>query len=440
MPSTSTLRVCFLSALLLAGGARAEQSSPQGLRWSGGAGLPEAGRPSAVWGVVLAWGDLHPTPERLDWSSADRTLSAIDRAGREAVPILAPRHPASPRTDLASEYAKALRDPSRPRARDWLPPDLDAWLAFVRAVVGRYGPAADPALLQRPVRSWQLTEEFPGGWAGSDEELSRFFRATAQSIHEADPAARVILPALCSDDLALFAFADGAIAGGECIVGRGRFVRRAIEKNLRVQAERDRYIRVLEALQGTYDAVDVHLVVRLEYIEPCLGWVRSALDGAKSRAAIVSSRGGGPVVEAGETMDPTALRRRAVLHAATALACGASEIAWDWDPPHAATGEGAGRIALSDSSEAAADWERMASKLEGPGEWTVVRGGAGVRFRHGDAWIGIAWAEGPGEIAWSGEGRIRLVESDGTDRGQLESRDGAWTFSVDRLPVFLLPP
>lgn len=411
-----------------------------GLRWNGGAAVPGTESPSRVWGVVLAWGDLQPTPDRIEWASADRALAAVDRAGREAVPVLAPRHPASPRTDLAAEYAKALRDPSHPRLRDWLPPDIEAWLAFVRAAVARYGPAADPPRLGRPVRSWQLTEEFPGSWAGTDEDLARFFQATARAIREADPAARVILPALSSDDVALFAFADGAIQGGECVVGRGRFVRRAIEKNLKVQAERDRCKRVLEALKGTYDAVDVHLVVRLEYVPPCLAWVRSVLDRAGVRAAIVSSRGGGPVVDAGETLDPTAHRRRAVLHAATALASGASDVAWDWDPPPATSGEGLRRIALSTSTEAAADWERMASMLEGPGERITVRGGSGVRFRRGDSWVGVAWADGAAELGWPGDGGVHLVEGDGSGRGQVEARDGAWTFRVERLPVFLLPP
>lgn len=418
-----------------------------GLRWSGGVALPRAEAPGRVWGVVLAWGDLQPTQEEIAWERADRLLEAVDQAGWEVVPVLAPRHPSSPRTEYASEYAKALADPARPRVRDWLPPDLDAWTAFVRAVVGRYGPpsrtaagsrADAPPRLERPVRAWQLAEVYPRGWAGSEEELVRFLQATAAAVREADPSALVILPAIESDDVALFAFADRVLSGAECRVGRGRFLRAAIEKNLRVLAERDRLARVLAGAKGSFDAVDVHLVVRHEYLGPCIAWVRGLLDRFGVSARIVSSRGG-PAIDAGEEGDPLALRRRVVLHAATVLASGASEVAWDWDPPPAVEREALRAIALSENRDAAQDWGRAASLLSGQGAPVAVEGGTGFRFVRGGSWIGVAWADEPAEVFWPGEGEVRLRASDGAELGSVRARDGAWTFRVDRLPVFLLP-
>jgi hypothetical protein len=139
-----------------------------------------------------------------DWSSVDPAVAAAARRGLTVLPFLygTPRWIASKPTTLPVDSARARR----------------AWLAFVGAAVGRYGPGGEfweehapsnaavnyvPAVPRPvPVRTWQVWNEanfFYFAYPASPSRYAKLLKLTYKEIKADDPIAKVVLSGLFGD-------------------------------------------------------------------------------------------------------------------------------------------------------------------------------------------------------------------------------------------------
>jgi hypothetical protein len=139
-----------------------------------------------------------------DWSSVDPAVAAAARRGLTVLPFLygTPRWIAGKPTTLPLAGGRARK----------------AWLAFVDAAVGRYGPGGEfweehapgnaavnyvPAVPRPvPVRTWQVWNEanfFYFAYPVSPSSYARLLKLTYKEIKADDPIAKVILSGLFGD-------------------------------------------------------------------------------------------------------------------------------------------------------------------------------------------------------------------------------------------------
>jgi hypothetical protein len=145
--------------------------------------------------VSMHWSALEPARGAYDWTSSDALVAA---AARARIQLLA---------NLLSTPAWASERPKDDHPERWPPRDPARAAAFMRALVGRYGPrgsfwAQNRSVPRMPVRWWQIWNEPMGRvhwpkrpWAPS---FTRFLRATSTAVHEADPGAKVVAGSLAT--------------------------------------------------------------------------------------------------------------------------------------------------------------------------------------------------------------------------------------------------
>jgi len=105
------------------------------------------------------------------------------------------------------------------------PADVGAYVAYLKALVRRYGPGGSlwverPGVPKRPIRHWQIWNEPPldsqfrphQRWA---ERYGEILRRSSRTIKKADPAARVVLGGLANDAWAAIdsLYREGGIRG-----------------------------------------------------------------------------------------------------------------------------------------------------------------------------------------------------------------------------------
>jgi hypothetical protein len=121
------------------------------------------------------------------FAGTDRLVAAASRARVTLLPIVL----GTP--SWAARHSDRYNSP---------PADLRAYPAFLRAMIGRYGPSGSfwdehPGVPRRPLRDWQLWNEPDHLRYWSDQPHSsdyvRLARAARRAIKKADPGARVVM-------------------------------------------------------------------------------------------------------------------------------------------------------------------------------------------------------------------------------------------------------
>ena len=150
--------------------------------------------------LPIGWGSVQPTRNGpYDWSGPDREIATAVNQGLTVLPFLSgtPSWIARKTTTLPIDSAKAR----------------NGWKAFVKAVVGRYGPggdfwrehspgvAKDGVVVNRklPVRVWQVWNEanfFYFAFPVSPFRYARLVKLTYPAVKAADPHAKVVLSGL----------------------------------------------------------------------------------------------------------------------------------------------------------------------------------------------------------------------------------------------------
>ena len=209
-PQKTTALLLALGALLLApAAAQALPTSffgiaPQTVLTEKDTAYMKAARIGSVrWPVN--WALVQPTAKGgYDWSSVDPALEMVARRGLKFLPFLygTPRWIANKPTALPVDSGRARK----------------AWLAFVEAAVGRYGPegefwnehapsqatANNVLAIPRPlpVRTWQVWNEanfFYFAYPVSPSRYARLLKLTYKKIKAGDPSAKVLLSGLFGD-------------------------------------------------------------------------------------------------------------------------------------------------------------------------------------------------------------------------------------------------
>ena len=144
------------------------------------------------WRIEMAWDAIEPSPGTYDWTSTDRKVLTAARHGIDVLGL-------------------ALRAPvwaNGGRLDPFVPPrDPAAFAAYLRALVGRYGPSGSlwtehPEVPRRPVRAWEIWNEpnldvyfraqpFAVPYA-------RLLRAAYPAIKAADPGATVLMASMAN--------------------------------------------------------------------------------------------------------------------------------------------------------------------------------------------------------------------------------------------------
>jgi hypothetical protein len=141
----------------------------------------------------IPWDLVEPQPGTYEFAAIDRKVTAAARNDVDVLGLVV-RTPGWAATDAGNPFS-APRDPG-------------AYAAFLRTLIGRYGPrgsfwSANPSLPRVPVRHWQIWNEpniainFVGvrSWPAT---YARLLRAAYRAVHGADSGARVVMAGLAN--------------------------------------------------------------------------------------------------------------------------------------------------------------------------------------------------------------------------------------------------
>jgi hypothetical protein len=149
--------------------------------------------------IPVGWGAIETAPGVTDFSPVDRLVSGAAQAGIDILPFIynAPSWAVSsvavPGSHGSVRAPKTL--PVKTGAQ------RAAWENFLRIVVGRYGPggafwAANPALPERPIRTWQIWNEQNFMYfvvRPSPADYGKLVNISSSAIKSVDPGAKLIL-------------------------------------------------------------------------------------------------------------------------------------------------------------------------------------------------------------------------------------------------------
>jgi hypothetical protein len=140
----------------------------------------------------IAWDAVEPQPGVFDFAAIDRKVQAAARNDIDVLGLVV-RSPGWAATHPGNPFS-APRDPA-------------AYAAFLRTLIGRYGPrgsfwSANPSLPKHPVRNWQIWNE-PNISINWDVQpwqngYARLLKAAYPAVKAADPGARVVMAGLAN--------------------------------------------------------------------------------------------------------------------------------------------------------------------------------------------------------------------------------------------------
>lgn len=195
------MRVAAICLACLAAGASADEldlKQPAKVQ-SPILGLAFPGNQPSFYGLLrdagMSWARISASWRRIGNADGTFSFAGLDRrvSGLQAVGV-------HPFITFESD-ADWATDPASHRVKNATPLDMDAWRAFVAAVVERYDGDGqnDMPGLRAPVRLWQAANEYvsdtnaSGGWAGSNADLLTYVNAAHDAVKSADPTAKFVL-------------------------------------------------------------------------------------------------------------------------------------------------------------------------------------------------------------------------------------------------------
>lgn len=156
--------------------------------------------------LPIAWSGVQPTANGgYNWTGVDEAVGIAARHGLKVLPFIyaTPRWVAPKPTTLPVDTAKGRQ----------------AWTAFLRAAVTRYGPGGEfwrlhaeegpsyePVIAPpQPIRTWQIWNEanfFYFAYPASPQRYARLLKLSSPAIKGADPAAKIVLTGLFGEPTA----------------------------------------------------------------------------------------------------------------------------------------------------------------------------------------------------------------------------------------------
>lgn len=155
--------------------------------------------------VPISWSSVQPTPGLApDWSGVDLLVKGGVEAGIEVFPFLYGAPPWAVPSVLVDRRFN-LKAPKNLPVKTGA--QRLAWVAFLQAAVGRYGPngtfwAENPALPKRPIRTWQLWNEPNFKYfvaRPNPAEYGKLVNLSFTALRAIDPGAKIVLGGLFSE-------------------------------------------------------------------------------------------------------------------------------------------------------------------------------------------------------------------------------------------------
>ncbi|MFG0330996.1 MAG: hypothetical protein ACF8PN_13990 [Phycisphaerales bacterium] len=248
-----------------------------GLHGVGGSFLKAARTYATQIRRIVDWIEVEPEPGVYDFEGADEVLRAASQYNLDITITLRCN---------SNRYTR-IEIPEYPQNKyAAYPTDMDQWLAYLEAVIERYDGDGynDMPGLTRPVKYWQIENEFLHMWLDTEESLHDFVRLSAAHIRLADPEAKIISPAFTN--LNKFALADGIDPRDEIVVGTPL----SPKKLTKEKAVRSKYnpdgnyqmaVRLIEEVAEHCDIIDLHMYpTTLDDIRYWTGWAQATMDKA----------------------------------------------------------------------------------------------------------------------------------------------------------------
>jgi hypothetical protein len=152
--------------------------------------------------IPIGWGSVQPTRNgAYDWSGVDSRVEDITAAGIEVLPFVSGAPTWAVREDWVPGTHHGIKAPLNLPASGVA---AAGWSSFLGAAVERYGPggsfwAEHPALLQRPIRVWQIWNEENFKYfvvRPNPAEYGKLVKISSTAIKRVDPGAQVVLGGL----------------------------------------------------------------------------------------------------------------------------------------------------------------------------------------------------------------------------------------------------
>ncbi len=248
--------------------------------------------------AAITWDSIEPQKGAYDFTASDNAILNLQQGGVNM--IVATLRAINMWGGNAA--AQAGYDPKDPMtANSGFPSDINAWKAFIAAMVERYdGDGIDdmPGLLY-PVKYWQVEGEWMWQWKDTTENYLAFLQITYNEIKKADPAASVIAGAITGaiafavgegfDSTGYFEKDDGA--GGSVKVSRAQLSASPSYRKALAKAG-----NLLNYGQNFFDIVDVHLYSRNSgAIAPAMDWLRYTMSSYGYLKPVWSLENAGPL-------------------------------------------------------------------------------------------------------------------------------------------------
>lgn len=227
---------------------------------------------------IIHWDHLEPQPDEYRWDDAGKYVNMYERVGAELVLSLR-----CDNTRWGVETKQERGDGTSYSIKSALPKNMSDWVDYVGDVVEKMdGDGRDdlPGLM-KPVKYWQIENEFVYQWAGTPEELVELMRTTYETIKKADPDAHVISPAFYNTNA--FAMRDGQLTRGWFYQGSDDSRRQKMTRD-RVMCNDKPYVLATTVIRDGhkyFDIVDLHIfAMDLVEVQADIAWVKDQLRAA----------------------------------------------------------------------------------------------------------------------------------------------------------------
>ena len=236
--------------------------------------------------LILQWYQMQPGPRRMNASRLDPAVQG-NRADMDPVVTLRCNSNWACKTEFKSGAGNYQKPSSMPR-------NMHDWTKYVTTLVERYDGDGngDAPGLQRPIKHWQLENEFLAQWKGTDQEFIELARVTRRTIKAADPSAKMISPGFTGTRF--FALKDGIntrgwIYHGNTDTARRRITAAQLQRVPRVRTMHARASDFIRQLEPLVDIFDVHLYsFDHDDLAFQLGWLKAQLQQLNSSKPIWS--------------------------------------------------------------------------------------------------------------------------------------------------------
>lgn len=409
--------------------------------------MEEAAKTGASWiRIAIFWFNVEPVKGRYRTDNLIKGLNIAASEGFEVVPRIISVNPWG-NTNRINELNRDSDRKGKPMGNYTYigyPSDVKAYKEFLTHLVERYdGDGVDDVPgLKRPIKYWQIENEWDWRWKDSPEKFVEFLKIAYTTIKEADPESTVILGGIA--DIMKLAFADGYL--GQSVTVKNKVIRPEDLKDRKNLMNQYAFIKsVLINGRGYFDVIDFHHYGHYELIEGSVEWLKDIMMKSGYEKPIWIMEGGGPFENKGEVYTEEKHAQEIIKYYVTALGSGVEVFFWSSYLPT----EGWNRSFLNTSivssgkkkKSAYYSYQLMTSKLKGSTKVEKLSPDDNLyafKFIKKDkSYLYVLWANTKREIKIRPVDRELLVTDYLGRKTNLKKENNMFIVPVDNTPIFM---